>query len=58
VAVRLYLPQSWAEDAERRRQVRVPTEVAFQTTQEIALALLDQTRAWGVPHRWVVAEAD
>jgi SRSO17 transposase len=58
VAVRVYLPKSWADDPARRRQTRVPPEVAFQTKPEIALALLDQARAWGVPHRCVVADAD
>ncbi len=58
VAVRLYLPKSWAYDPERRQQARVPTAVAFQTKPEIALALLDQARAWGVPHSCVVADAD
>ena len=58
VAVRVYLPEAWAEDAERRRKARVPTEVIFQTKPEIALTLLDQARAWGVPHGCVVADAD
>jgi SRSO17 transposase len=58
VAVRLYLPQAWAEDLERRGKARGPDEVTFQTKPEIALALLDQARAWGVLHRCVVADAD
>ncbi len=58
VAVRLSLPQTWAYDPERRREARVPGEVPFQTKPEIALALLDQARTWGVPHRGVVADAD
>lgn len=58
VAVQLYLPKSWAEDPARRQRARVPEAIAFQTKPEIALQLLDQARAWGVPYRGVVADAD
>ncbi len=58
VAVRLYLPEAWTADPERLKGARVPTDVAFQTKPEIALSLLDQACAWGVPHRCVVADAD
>jgi SRSO17 transposase len=58
VAVRMYLPQAWAGDTERRQSARVPPAVIFQTKPEIALSLLDRARAWGVPHHCVVADAD
>jgi SRSO17 transposase len=58
VAVRLYLPKTWADDPAPRQRARVPAEVPFQTKAEIALALLEQARVWGVPHRCVVADAD
>jgi len=58
MAGRLSLPKDWAKDADRRGPARVPAEVPFQTTPEIALGRLDQARAWGVPRRCVVAEAD
>ena len=58
VASRLYLPESWAVDAERRQRAQVPEEVSFQTKAEIALALLDEARQCGVPHSCVVADAD
>src|SRR3989440_12156014 len=58
VAVRLYLPQEWTDDPERLRRARVPADVPFQTKPQIALALLDQARQWGVPHRGVVTDAD
>jgi DDE superfamily endonuclease len=58
VAVRLYLPRAWAADPHRRENAHVPVEMTFQTKPELALLLLDQACAWGVPHRGVVAEAD
>jgi SRSO17 transposase len=58
VAVRLYLPKEWADDPARLRRARVPENVTFQTKPQIALALIAQARQWGVPYRWVVAEAD
>jgi SRSO17 transposase len=58
VAVRLYLPEAWTADPQRLKRARVPNDVTFQTKPEIALSLLDQACAWGVPHRGVVADAD
>jgi SRSO17 transposase len=53
---RLYLPEEWCNDAERREQAKVPADVVFQTKPEQAMAML--THAWqaGVPMRWVVGD--
>jgi SRSO17 transposase len=53
----LYLPEAWATDSARRAKVRVPTAVLLQTKPELALARVDQARAWDVPFATVVAAA-
>src|SRR6266852_796863 len=57
VSARLYLPESWTQDAERRKQAQVPEEIREQTKPEIALGLLDRARQWGVPIGAVVVDA-
>jgi SRSO17 transposase len=58
VATRLYLPTEWTDDPERLQQAKVPQHITFQTKPAIALDLLDQADAMGVPYACVVADAD
>ena len=53
---RLYLPEGWCSDEERRRKAQVPTDVTFQTKPEQALAMLEHAWARGVPMRWVTGD--
>src|SRR4051812_48990587 len=58
LAMRLYLPESWAGDADRLDRAGVPDEHRRVATKgEIALELLDQVRSEGLPGRLVVADA-
>jgi SRSO17 transposase len=52
---RLYLPQEWTRDEQRRQACHVPPEMRYQTRQEQCLEMLDQWRA-KVPHGWVTGD--
>lgn len=54
---RLYLPEGWANDSERRREAGVPAEEVFRKKWELALEIIDQARSWGLPDRIVLADA-
>jgi SRSO17 transposase len=53
---RLYLPEEWCNDPERRAQAKVPAEVVFQTKPEQAMAMLAHAWQCGVPMRWVTGD--
>jgi SRSO17 transposase len=57
VAFRLYLPEPWANDEERRRKAAVPADIAFQTKPQIALDQIRQAIADRVPEGIVLADA-
>ena len=54
---RLYLPDAWAGDQERRRRVQFPEAVAFATKPRIACELIAAALDAGVPCAWVLADA-
>src|SRR3954471_21016463 len=58
IATRLYLPEQWVDDADRRKRATVPEDIAFRTKPQIALELLDRAQDWGVRWACVVADAD
>jgi SRSO17 transposase len=57
VAYRLYLPEAWAADPDRRAKAGVPDEVTFKTKPEIALDQIKTAQADGVRSGIVLADA-
>ena len=57
VAWRLYLPEDWAADPERRAKAGVPEEVGFATKPAIALAQIRAAVAAGIPRGTVLMDA-
>ena len=57
IAYRLYLPQEWIEDAERRKKARIPEEITFKTKPQIALEQIHAACAAGVARGVVLMDA-
>lgn len=57
VAFRLYLPELWIKDRQRRRKNGVPGSIEFQTKPEIALEQIRHARDRGLPEGVVLADA-
>lgn len=53
---RLYLPQSWASDSEKRALVSVPESIEFTTKPMLARAMLQSAFEVGIQPDWVVAD--
>src|SRR5262245_18011439 len=53
---RLYLPESWCSDDERRERAHVPNDVTFQTKPHMALEMLRHAWKRGVPMAWVTGD--
>lgn len=56
-AYQLYLPETWANDKEQRKQAGVPKEISFQTKPDIALAQIRSLINEDLPRGVVLADA-
>lgn len=57
IALRLYLPESWASDPARRKKARVPDKIAFRPKWRIALDEVDRLLDHRVQFGTVLADA-
>jgi SRSO17 transposase len=54
---RLYLPEVWANDPDRRKQAKVSEDIVFKTKPQIALDQLKAAHSGGIPLGSVLADA-
>lgn len=54
---RLFLPEEWAGDPSRRQGAGVPAGVIFRTKPELALGMVADAAAAGLPFRWVTGDS-
>jgi SRSO17 transposase len=57
VGLRLYLPEEWANDPERRQKAGVPERLWFQTKPTIAIDIIEHLLTLNVPRGVVLADA-
>jgi SRSO17 transposase len=53
----LYLPPSWTEDPQRRREARIPEHIVFRTKPELALQMFRRALDNQLPRGIVLADA-
>jgi len=54
---RIFLPQAWDDDAERRAKAHLPDEVVHRPKWQLALDMLDEAAGWGLRAPLVCADA-
>ncbi|MGP3921540.1 IS701 family transposase [Nonomuraea sp. 10N515B] len=54
---RLYLPEDWTADPDRRRQAGVPDEVVFATKPHLVIDMLIEEIAAGTPFRYLCGDS-
>lgn len=57
VAWRLFLPEAWSKDGERRRKAGVPEQIEFHTKPELALEQIRMACQAGLPRGVVLMDA-
>lgn len=53
---RLYLPEDWCVDSERRGKAKIPEQVVFRTKPQLAASICEQASGWEVPAAPILAD--
>ncbi|HMJ10769.1 MAG TPA: IS701 family transposase [Polyangiaceae bacterium] len=55
---RLYIPESWTQDRERCRAARIPDDVLYEPKWALALSMIEEAKAAGLPEGVVLGDCD
>jgi SRSO17 transposase len=50
------MPEVWTEDKARRDEAGVPSDLKFRTKPELALEMIQEATAAGMPYKWVTGD--
>jgi SRSO17 transposase len=53
---RLYLPEDWCGDRQRRQKAKIPESVVFETKPRLAGSLVEQAAGWEIPQAPILAD--
>jgi SRSO17 transposase len=53
----LFLPEEWADDAERRQEARVPETIKFRTKPQLALSMFKRAFKARMKAAWITADS-
>jgi SRSO17 transposase len=54
---RLYLPEEWCADPERRQKAKIPEQISFETKPQLAAGLCAQAAGWELPAAPILADS-
>jgi SRSO17 transposase len=54
---RLFMPEEWDEDEQRRRKAHVPEDIRYEPKWRLALEMIDELRDWGLEPPVISADA-
>jgi SRSO17 transposase len=54
---RLYLPEEWCDDRQRRRKAKIPDQICFQRKPQLAANLCERAAGWELPAAPILADS-
>jgi SRSO17 transposase len=57
ICTRLFMPESWEDDLQRRKKTYIPKEIKHKTKPAMALDMINHIDSLGVKYGWIIFDA-